>query len=147
MLYSTGYLNHQPDLDFLHNSSNVTVETFSCFGTGSVFQQNAPVSPPQGWHSAKVAARHITAACLEDVGVVFWGNLGKTFGKIAISYKSHWLWVMYICTFTVCVERIYVYYCIYIYTYAYLEPKWLLFWLKRALFWRVDLQKYRSVGF
>ena len=23
----------------------------------------------------------------------------------------------------------------------YLEPKWPLFWLKRALFWRVDLQK------
>ena len=27
------------------------------------------------------------------------------------------------------------------YAYIYLEPKWLLFWLEKALFWRVDLQK------
>ena len=26
-------------------------------------------------------------------------------------------------------------------SFIYLEPKWPLFWLKRALFWRVDLQK------
>ena len=27
------------------------------------------------------------------------------------------------------------------YIYIYLEPKWPLFWLEKALFWRVDLQK------
>ena len=27
-------------------------------------------------------------------------------------------------------------------TYNYLEPKWPLFWLEKASFWRVDLQKY-----
>ena len=30
---------------------------------------------------------------------------------------------------------------------VYLEPKCPLFWLKRALFWGVDLQKQRSFGF
>ena len=28
-----------------------------------------------------------------------------------------------------------------VYIYIYLEPKWPLFWLERALFWRVNLQK------
>ena len=28
-----------------------------------------------------------------------------------------------------------------------LEPKWPLFWLEKALFWLIDLQKQRSLGF
>ena len=31
--------------------------------------------------------------------------------------------------------------------YRFLEPKWPLFWLEKALFWGVDLQKWRSFGF
>ena len=34
----------------------------------------------------------------------------------------------------------------YILLMVYLEPKWPLFWLKRSLFWRVDLQKQKSFG-
>ena len=32
-------------------------------------------------------------------------------------------------------------YIIYFRFYIYLEPKWPLFWLEKALFWRVDLQE------
>ena len=41
----------------------------------------------------------------------------------------------------------YVYTYVYTYVYflkclyIYLEPKWPLFWLEKALFWGVDLQK------
>ena len=32
------------------------------------------------------------------------------------------------------------------YAYIYLEPKWPLFWLEKALFWRVDLQNRGQLG-
>ena len=43
-------------------------------------------------------------------------------------------------------NSLYIYICIYMYIYIIQEVKWPLFWLERALFWRVDLQKERSLG-
>ena len=50
----------------------------------------------------------------------------------------------YMCTWCIYkIYNVYIYKYIhtYIYIYTYLEPKWPLFWLEKAMFWRVDLQK------
>ena len=43
-------------------------------------------------------------------------------------------------------NSLYIYIYMYMYIYKIQEVKWPLFWLERALFWRVDLQKERSLG-
>ncbi len=59
----------------------------------------------------------------------------------AISFKQVWMVTIYL------LPRLYTNSFLFLVCYNYLEPKWPLFWLEKALFCGVDLQKQRSVGF